>query len=208
MAKLAAELRANRALVTLLAACTAPRCSGIGPSPFTHAAHVHRHHYRTRTGSTGSPGRWITGSLGRWVTKCDQVPSLVSTDWHPGDGRESCSPWHAAARASDVVSHNQATNTYRVPGVDHVVRQVPQRRRSAVGPAPIHQCLVSPRDTYDELVRRECCSRCIDSSHIVIRLVASRFSPPPNYVNRHLSTMWFVVRRWPLSQPEGDWARP
>ena len=114
MAKLAAELRANRALVTLLAACTAPRCSGIGPSPFTHAAHVHRHHYRTRTGSTGSPGRWITGSLGRWVTKCDQVPSLVSTDWHPGDGRESCSPWDAAARASDVVSHNQPTNTYRV----------------------------------------------------------------------------------------------
>ena len=40
MAKLAAELRANRALVTLLAACTAPRCSGIGPSPFTHVAHV------------------------------------------------------------------------------------------------------------------------------------------------------------------------
>jgi len=35
----------------------------------------------------------------------------------------------------------------------------------------------------------------------------SRFSPPSNCVNGHVSTMWFMVCRWPQSQ-EGDWARP
>ena len=35
----------------------------------------------------------------------------------------------------------------------------------------------------------------------------SRFSPPSNCVNGHVSTMWFVVCRWPQSQ-EGDWVRP
>ena len=35
----------------------------------------------------------------------------------------------------------------------------------------------------------------------------SRFSPPSNFVNGHVSTMWFMVCRWPQSQ-EGDWARP
>ena len=34
----------------------------------------------------------------------------------------------------------------------------------------------------------------------------SRFSPPSNAVNGHVSTMWFMVCRWP--QQEGDWARP
>ena len=56
MAKLAAELRANRALVTLLAACTAPRCSGIGPSPFRHAAHV------IVIITVPVPGHWVAGS--------------------------------------------------------------------------------------------------------------------------------------------------
>jgi len=35
----------------------------------------------------------------------------------------------------------------------------------------------------------------------------SRFSPPWNVVNGHVSTMWFVVCRWPQSH-EGDWVRP
>ena len=35
----------------------------------------------------------------------------------------------------------------------------------------------------------------------------SRFSPPSNFVNGHVSTMWFMVCRWPQSQ-EGDWVRP
>jgi len=67
MAKLAAELRANRALVTLLAACTAPRCSGIGPSPFTHAAHVIVIITVPVPGQlglriAGLPGHWVAGS--------------------------------------------------------------------------------------------------------------------------------------------------
>ena len=28
----------------------------------------------------------------------------------------------------------------------------------------------------------------------------SRFSPPSNFVNGHVSTMWFVVSRWPQSR--------
>ena len=35
----------------------------------------------------------------------------------------------------------------------------------------------------------------------------SRFSPPSDFVNGHVSAVWFVVCRWPESQ-EGDWARP
>ena len=35
----------------------------------------------------------------------------------------------------------------------------------------------------------------------------SRFSPPSNFVSGHVSTMWFMVCRWPPSQ-EGDWVRP
>ena len=35
----------------------------------------------------------------------------------------------------------------------------------------------------------------------------SRFSPPSNFVNGHVSTMWFMVCRWPQSE-KGDWARP
>ena len=35
----------------------------------------------------------------------------------------------------------------------------------------------------------------------------SRFSPPSDYVDGHVSTMWFMVCRRPQSQ-EGDWARP
>ena len=35
----------------------------------------------------------------------------------------------------------------------------------------------------------------------------SRFSPPSNFVNGHVSTMWLTVCRWPRSD-EGDWTRP
>jgi len=49
---------------------------------YRHSSHSIRQSLRNfgvhyRTGSTGSPGRWIPGSQGRWVTKCDPVPCLV-----------------------------------------------------------------------------------------------------------------------------------
>jgi len=48
----------------------------------------------------------------------------------------------------------------------------------------------------------------LDSSHMTPSLSSSccRFSLPSNYVDGHVSTMWFMVCRWPQSQ-EGDWAR-
>ena len=48
-----------------------------------------------------------------------------------------------------------------------------------------------------------------DSSHMTASPSASwsRFSPPSNFVNGHISTMLFMVCRWPQSQG-GDWARP
>jgi len=49
----------------------------------------------------------------------------------------------------------------------------------------------------------------VDSSHMTASSSASwsRFSPPSNLVNRRVSTMWFMVCRWPQSQ-KGDQARP
>ena len=49
----------------------------------------------------------------------------------------------------------------------------------------------------------------VDSSHMTASSSASwsRFSPPSDFVNWHVSTVWFMVCRWPQSQ-EGDWARP
>jgi len=48
-----------------------------------------------------------------------------------------------------------------------------------------------------------------DSSHMTASLSASwnRFSLPSNFVNGHVSTMWFMVCHWPQSK-EGDWVRP
>jgi len=51
-------------------------------------------HYRT--GSTGSPGRWIPGSLGRWVTKCDPVPCRLSAVWWRRSAVEGA--WRRVAR--------------------------------------------------------------------------------------------------------------
>jgi len=41
----------------------------------------------------------------------------------------------------------------------------------------------------------------VDSSHTTASSSASwsRFSPSSNFLNGHVSTMWFMVRRWPLS---------
>ena len=49
----------------------------------------------------------------------------------------------------------------------------------------------------------------VDSSHTTAPSSASwsRFSPPSNFVNGHVSTVWFMVCRWAQSH-EGDWARP
>jgi len=49
----------------------------------------------------------------------------------------------------------------------------------------------------------------IDSSHLTTSSSAlwSRFSPPSNFVDGHVSTMWFIVCHWPQSQ-EADWVRP
>jgi len=46
----------------------------------------------------------------------------------------------------------------------------------------------------------------VDSSHMTASSSASwsRFSLPSNFVYGHVSTMWFMVCRWPESQ-EGDW---
>ena len=48
-----------------------------------------------------------------------------------------------------------------------------------------------------------------DSSYMTPSSSASwtRFSPPSNFVNGHVSTMWFMICHWPQSL-EGDWARP
>ena len=45
----------------------------------------------------------------------------------------------------------------------------------------------------------------VDSSHMTASSSASwsRFSPPSNFVNGHVSAMWFMVCRLPQSQ-EGD----
>jgi len=42
----------------------------------------------------------------------------------------------------------------------------------------------------------------VDSSHMTVSSCASRsrFSPPSNFVSGHVSTMWFMVCRWPQSQ--------
>jgi len=47
----------------------------------------------------------------------------------------------------------------------------------------------------------------VDSSHMTVSSSASwsRFNPPSNFVNGHVSTMCFIVCRWPQSQ-KGDWA--
>jgi len=49
----------------------------------------------------------------------------------------------------------------------------------------------------------------VDSSHMTASSSASwsRFGPPSDFVNGHVSTMWFVVCHWLQSQ-EGDWVRP
>ena len=49
----------------------------------------------------------------------------------------------------------------------------------------------------------------VDSSRMTTSSSASwsRFSPPSNFVNGHVSTVWFMVCHWPQSQ-EGDWVRP
>jgi len=52
----------------------------------------------------------------------------------------------------------------------------------------------------------------VDSSHMAVSSTTSwsRFCLPSNFVNGHVSTMWFMVCRdccWPRSQ-QGDWARP
>jgi len=48
----------------------------------------------------------------------------------------------------------------------------------------------------------------LDSSRVTASSSTSwsRFNPPSNFVNGHVSTIWFVVCHWPQSQ--GDWARP
>ena len=49
----------------------------------------------------------------------------------------------------------------------------------------------------------------VASSHMSSSSSASwtRFSPPSNFVNGHVSTVWFMACLWPQSQ-KGDWARP
>ena len=53
-----------------------------------------------------------------------------------------------------------------------------------------------------------CAAVAVDSRHMTASSSTSwsRFSPPSNFVNWHMLTMWFMVWCWPQSQ-EGDWAR-
>jgi len=51
------------------------------------------------------------------------------------------------------------------------------------------------------------CERCSGCRFHPTSASWSRFCPCSNFVNGHVSTMWFMVCRWPQSQ-EGDWARP
>ena len=46
----------------------------------------------------------------------------------------------------------------------------------------------------------------VDSSHISASSSSSCISPPSNFVNGRVSTMWFIVCRWPQLQ-DGDWVR-
>jgi len=46
----------------------------------------------------------------------------------------------------------------------------------------------------------------IQKSYVTTSTLWSRFSPPSDFVNGLVSTMWFMVCCWPQSQ-EGDWAR-
>ena len=46
----------------------------------------------------------------------------------------------------------------------------------------------------------------VDSGHMTASSSWNRFSPPSNFVNGHVSTMWFMVCRWSQAQ-EGEWAR-
>jgi len=72
---------------------------------------------------------------------------------------------------------------------------------------PVNAAVVITRSRLlreSDYLFRECCSRCRFQSSSAS---SSRFSPPSSFVNGHVSTMWFMVCRWPQSQ-EGDWARP
>ena len=72
---------------------------------------------------------------------------------------------------------------------------------------PVNAAVVITRSRLlreSDYLFRDCCSRCRFQSSSAS---SSRFSPPSSFVNGHVSTMWFMVCRWPQSQ-EGDWARP
>jgi len=80
-------------------------------------------------------------------------------------------------------------------------RRIARRRRDAVSTCPLRN---SPTTQLLLLIYRYFASAAIavDSSHVTASSSASwsRFSPPSNFVNGHVSTMWFMVCRWPQSQ--------
>jgi len=67
--------------------------------------------------------------------------------------------------------------------------------------SPTHAAIIA--------VFRECCSRCRFQPHdcVVIRYVEQITVRPETLPMGNVSTVWFMVCRWPQSQ-EGDWARP
>ena len=67
----------------------------------------------------------------------------------------------------------------------------------------------SPTSELSEVIYFVSAAVAVDSSCMTASSYASwsRFSPPSNFVNGHVSTTSFMVCRWPQSQ-EGDWARP
>jgi len=80
-------------------------------------------------------------------------------------------------------------------------------------PAPLHLWLAMksipvPLTNSGPRYCFACAAVAVDSSNVSDSSASwSRFSPASNFVNGHVSTMWFMICRWPQSQ-EGDWARP
>ena len=93
-----------------------------------------------------------------------------------------------------------------------LIRRTDRRRlHRPTRPTPLTPtaCLVNQDTHQGIIIYFTSAAVAVDSSRMTASSFAlwSRFSPPLNFVNGHVSTMWFMVCRWPKSQ-EGEWVRP
>ena len=113
---------------------------------------------------------------------------------------------HWRARCSDALHRDELADF--IISARHILQQ--QQQPNTIACTNVTYVAFQASKLVNTLIIlfRECYSRC-RFQHITASSPASwnRFSPPSNFVNGHVSTMWFVVCRWPQSQ-EGDWARP